>query len=204
MKQRSVTDEQRAAKEAVIARAALEAFAERGFASTRVADVAQRAGVAKGTIYLYFENKTKLFEGVVRTHLVPSIASLEGLVAAHEGSAEELLRALIRQIYVEILDPSRSQVMRLLIAEGRSFPDLVQVYFEQVVVRAKTVVGAALERGEESGEFRRTSAKRFPQVVIGPVFMATMWQMLFADHASLDTQALCDAHLDVLFSGLRA
>src|SRR5262249_15956868 len=141
------------ARPAEILAAALDCFAERGFAATRMDDVAARAGVTKGTVYLYFETKEDLFKALVRSELVPNVERLEAAATADVPPAD-LLRGLFA-LWATHVFPSRISVLpKLMLAEAGNFPDLAKFYLEEVVHRALALLRSILRRGVESGEFR--------------------------------------------------
>ncbi|MFW6094293.1 MAG: TetR/AcrR family transcriptional regulator [Pseudomonadota bacterium] len=193
-------------KREVIVEAAFEAFAANGFAAARLEDIAVRAGVAKGTLYLYFDNKAALFEAVVRHMILPVVERAEGLLtpSPEDVSAETLLRRQVRTFYREVAGTRLRALLRLMIAEGERFPDLAAFYHREVIARVLDVFRRTLEYGEARGELRATPAREFPQLVIAPLVLAAIWKLTFDAAAPLDVEALCDAHLDVLLDGLRA
>src|ERR1700730_16226294 len=127
--------------------AALEVFADRGFAATKLEDVARRAGVTKGTIYLYFENKEALFKALIRQTIVPVLAQGEALAQSFTGSARELFEQLVREYWRLVGETSLSGIPRLMIAEAVNFPELARFYYEEVVTRGHRLMAGVLERG---------------------------------------------------------
>jgi AcrR family transcriptional regulator len=187
-----------------IVEAALQEFARHGFAATRLEDVAERAGVTKGTIYFYFKDKEELFKAATRSALLPALKEIETLSSDFEGSAEDLLRAHFRAFYALLIkNPRARQIMRLLIAEGPQFPELVDFYYRDVVSRGISVLRRVIERGIARHEFRRTRALEFPQVVFGPVVGAMIWTLLMHEKHPLDFDAYARAHLDLVLNGLK-
>jgi AcrR family transcriptional regulator len=184
--------------------AALDEFADLGFASARLDSIAERAGVAKGTVYLYFENKEALFEEAVRSVIVPTIEHIETMVAKPEGSAEALLRAMIGTFYREVIGTDKKRVIRLLIGEGSRFPALLAFYHREVMSRGLAVLGTVMDYGVERGEFERNAAVRYPQIILAPGLVAALWKMLFDDFDSIDLDEYCDAHLDLVINGLKS
>src|SRR5262245_7762787 len=136
-----------------IVAAALQLFADRGFAATRLEDVAAVAGVSKGTVYLYFESKEQLFEAVVREAIAPNVDRAEALVAAFEGPTPELIRVLFEFIGT-VLESPITGVMKLLVAESGNFPQLARLYADLVLRRIFGLLRRILERGIARGEFR--------------------------------------------------
>ena len=185
--------------------AALESFAERGFAATRLEDVAARAGISKGTLYLYFKGKEELFEAVVHATLVPNIARLEALAATFEGPSARLLERLLLTL-AGVVGSQVGAIPKLVIAEAGNFPDLARFYLDQVVRRGLRLIAAILRRGIERGEFRPVDVDHTVFCVIAPMLIAALWKNSLEPHDDrlLDTQALARAHLDLLLRGLEA
>jgi AcrR family transcriptional regulator len=184
-------------REAILA-AALEEFAARGFAATRLDDVAARAGVAKGTIYLYFRDKESLFQELVRAMVSP----LVGAIAA-APLAELPIRAVVEMIVdlfvKEIYGTRRRDVLRLIISEGPRFPKLAEFYYREVIARVLPVVRARFARAVERGELVHDALARFPQLLVAPALMAIVWRSLFERFQPLDVRELMRAHVDLLF-----
>ena len=140
-----------------ILEAAKHVFGERGYAGTTLEDVARRAGVSKGTLYLYFEGKEALFREMVRAKVVPALAHAEATVRTFEGSSRELLVLLVSSMYRRLRDEGLARVGRVVQAELPSFPELAQFYFEEVILRSRRLVSRVLERGVARGEFREVA-----------------------------------------------
>ncbi len=189
----------RAAKrrEAII-EAALEEFVARGYAATRLDDVAKRAGVAKGTIYLHFADKEALFQELIRTALVPLIGRLAAPPPAG-GSARAAIEGFAQTFVQEIVATRRADVIRLIIAEGARFPSVADFYYHEVVARGLAAMRALIELGIARGEIRQRGLMRFPQIVVAPVMVAVIWQGLFGRHAPLDATEMLRVHLDLIF-----
>src|SRR5262245_15309761 len=161
--------------------AALQLFSERGFAATRLEDVATVAGVSKGTVYLYFESKEQLFEAVVREAVAPNIARAEALVDAFEGSTPDLLRALFRFIG-EVLETPLTGVMKLIVSESGNFPQLARMYADLVLRRVFALLRRILERGITRGEFRPLDLDATVPLVAAPVVLLGVWKHSFGAH----------------------
>ncbi|HVL18826.1 MAG TPA: TetR/AcrR family transcriptional regulator [Gemmatimonadales bacterium] len=140
-----------------ILEAAKHVFGESGYAGTKLEDVARRAGVSKGTLYLYFDSKEALFREMVRAKVVTALAHAEETVRTFDGSSRELLVILVSSMYRRLRDDGMARVGRVVQAELPSFPELAQFYFEEVILRSRRLVSRVLERGVESGEFREVS-----------------------------------------------
>jgi AcrR family transcriptional regulator len=183
--------------------AALESFAARGFAATRLEDIAARAGISKGTLYLYFKNKEELFEAVVRAKLLPNLARIEALAASFDGRSATLLERLLLTI-AGVVGSELGAIPKLVIAEAGNFPDLARFYLDEVVRRGLRLIGAILRRGIERGEFRAVDVDHAVFCVIAPMLMAALWKNSLEpyDRAPLETEALVRTHLDLLLRGL--
>lgn len=190
--------EKSAARREAIVAAALEEFTARGFAAARLDDVAKRAGVAKGTIYLHFRDKEALFQEIVATMLVPLIAVLESPPPADMPIRLVLQRfadLFIREVY----STNRRDVLRLVMTEGPRFPQLAEFYYRNVVGRAIAAMRALLQRAADRGEIPHAAVLSFPQLVVAPMIMAIIWSGLFDRFEPLDVAALMRSHLDILF-----
>ncbi len=183
--------------------AALEEFFEQGFAAARLDFIAERAGVGKGTVYLYFDSKEALFEEAARSIIAPVIERIEGVALAAQGSAESLLRMMIETFYRDVVGTERRRLLRLLIAEGPRFPRLISFYHDEVVSRGMAALRQILRYGVERGEFANSAALDFPQVLVGPAITSAVWKMLFDEIDPIDLQRYCEAHLEVILQGLK-
>jgi AcrR family transcriptional regulator len=184
-------------RDAILA-AALEEFSARGFAAARLEDVAQRAGVAKGTIYLHFRDKEALFQELVTTMLVPFITKIEA--APPVGLPIRLVLERLVDLFVrEIYGTERRKLIRLIMTEGPRFPQLAEFHYHHVVKRAIAAMRALLESAHRRGELRNDALVRFPQLIIAPGIMAIVWSGLFDRFATLDVAAMMGAHLDLIF-----
>lgn len=186
-----------------ITEAAMEAFAEKGYDATRVDDVARRAGVSKGLLYLYFKTKEDLFKAVVKSFVTPRVAELEELVRTTDLSAEEFLRGPFLAFIQRIPKSPVRILVRLMVAEGPKHPDLTAFYWENVLSHGLEALRAIVRRGVERGEFRRSALDEFPQLLIAPVLLSTIWTGLFQRHQRLDTDRLLARHVDFVLDAVR-
>lgn len=193
----------KAARPSEIVAAALSEFAEKGFAASRLEDVAARAGISKGTIYLYFETKEALFEAVVREMISPVLDHIEMAQAGADVPSEQILRLVIETIYRRLVDTERRQLIRMLLAESPRFPHLVAFYHREAVSRGRKLLRAIVDRGVARGEFRDGPATRCPEAILGPAIMLAVWKLLFEPYDPLDLDAFMAAHLDLVLNGLR-
>ena len=185
--------------------AALELFIERGFAATRLEDVASRAGVSKGTLYLYFKSKEELFKAVVRGGILPAIERAEGLVGQFTGSAGELLRAVVTGIWSNVGGTLLSGIPKLVIAESGNFPDLAQFYYQEVIRRGLAVMAGILRRGIQQGEFRKLDVEPTARAMMGPILLMLLWRHSFQIFESepLSAERYFDSYLKLVLDGLR-
>ena len=187
-------------RDAILA-AALEEFSARGYAAARLEDVALRAGVGKGTIYLHFRDKEALFQELVTSLLVPFIANVEK--APPVGLPIRLVLERLIDLFVrEIYGTERRKLIRLILTEGPRFPQLAEFHYNHVVKRAFAGMRALLDAAFRRGELRNDALVRFPQLVIAPGLMAVIWSGLFDRFAPLEVDAMLRAHLDTLFDGV--
>ena len=184
--------------------AALDLFVERGYAATRLDEVAAQAGVSKGTLYLYFENKEELFKAVVREHLVPVLVDAEALIAQFDGHSSELLKTFILSWWRRIGETKLSGISKLMMAESGNFPDVARFYHKEVISRGEALIISILERGVTRGEFRPVDAQHAKLVIVAPVLMLMLWRHSF--HACqlepIDTQSYLSCFIDLLTRGL--
>ncbi|MGB9410770.1 MAG: TetR/AcrR family transcriptional regulator, partial [Pseudolabrys sp.] len=182
--------------------AALDEFSTRGFEAARLDDVARRAGIAKGTIYLYFRDKESLFQELIRTMLTPLVGTIEALGEADMPVA--LLADRIVDLFVrEIYETRRKDVIRLMITEGRRFPKLAEFYYREVLSRVIGAVRSLLRRATTRGEIPEGLAD-FPQIVAAPGLVAIVWSGLFERFEPLDVRKMMKTHIELLFAPRRA
>src|SRR5205809_4464971 len=184
--------------------AALEVFADRGFAATKLEDVAHRAGVTKGTIYLYFENKEALFKAVVRETIVPVIAQGEALARSFTGSARELLEQLVREYWRLVGETALAGIPKLMMAEAATFPELTRFYYDEVVTRGHRLMAGVIERGIENGEFRPVDVKVAAKLAMSPLMHAVVAKRAFAScmPEGFDVKKYLDTHIDLYLHGI--
>ena len=187
-----------------ILEAALDVFVERGYAATRLDRVAARAGVTKGTIYLYFPSKEALFKAVVRQSMVMNIERAEAADATHLGSAADALRELLGTMWRLVGETKLSGVPKLIVAESANFPELARFYWVEVASRALRLVASIIERGVARGEFRRVDPRRIALSGVGPLLFAVIFKHSLHPVSGLDFdfRAFITAHLENFLRGL--
>jgi len=188
---------------AEITAAALAAFAENGYAATRVDDVAKRAGVSKGLLYLYFKTKEELFKAVIRSFISPRIDALISNVEETELSAEAFLRGPFLEFACSIPKSPAKILLKLMVAEGPKHPDLIAWYWEHVVSRGITALRMLIQRGVKNGEFHASTLDEYPQLLVTPIFFSLLWTLLFQPHSDLDTDKFIGAHVDMVLTSIK-
>lgn len=186
-----------------IADAAFAAFAEKGYAATRIDDVAKRAGVSKGLTYLYYKTKEDLFKAVVKNVVVRRVDTLIGDVESTDLSSEDFLRGPLLGFMKRVPGSPIAIVIRLLISEGPRHPDLVDYYYENVVARGLGAIRQFVARGVERGEFRREALEVQPHLFLAPMMMSIIWRLVFSDKP-LNTDQLMESQIDMLLAQLKA
>jgi AcrR family transcriptional regulator len=194
--------ERAAERRGAIIEAALDEFVARGFTATRIDDIASRAGVAKGTIYLHFKDKESMFEELIRTALVPLIGRLQA-PPAMGGPVRDMIEGFARMFIQEVANTRRGEIVRLIVAEGPRFPSVADFYYREVVSRGLAAMRALIELGVARGEIKQKDLARFPQLIIAPAIVAVVWQSLFSRHAPLDANEMFRVHLDLIFGERR-
>lgn len=195
--------ERAAERRSAIIEAAMDEFIARGFAATRLDDVASRAGVAKGTIYLHFKDKEALFEELIRTAIVPLVNRLASGPPPSGGSVRDMIEGFARTFIHEVATTRRGDIVRLIVAEGPRFPDIADFYYREVVSKGLAGMRAAIALGIARGEIRNKELVQFPQILIAPAMIAVIWQSLFSKHAPLDAIEMFRVHLDLIFGERR-
>jgi AcrR family transcriptional regulator len=190
--------ERAAERRQAIVEAALQEFVARGFTATRLDDIAKRAGVAKGTIYLHFKDKESMFEELIRTAIVPLVGRITSpppIGASIRDTVEHVALTFIQ----EIVTTPRADIVRLIIAEGARFPAIADFYYREVISRGLAGMRALIELAVARGEIRQAQLARFPQIMIAPAIVAVIWKSLFERHSPLDAVEMFRVHLDLIF-----
>ncbi|MGI9271958.1 MAG: TetR/AcrR family transcriptional regulator [Woeseiaceae bacterium] len=185
-----------------ITAAALKAFSENGYAATRVDDVAKRAGVSKGLLYLYFKTKEELFKSVIRSFVIPRIDALTSVIEESDMSSEAFLRGPFLDFAKKMPGSPISVVVRLMIAEGPKHPDLVRFYWDNVVSRGFATINELLQRGVKNKEFRKSAISEQPELFIMPVVFSMIFRLLFKEQ-SIDTDKIIETQIDLLITHLK-
>jgi AcrR family transcriptional regulator len=186
--------------------AALQLFVEKGFAATRSEEVAQRAGVSKGTLYLYYPSKEELFKAVIRNNLSHLIAEGQELAAQFEGTSSELLTQLIGVWWERVGNTPAAGIHKVILSEVRNFPDLAQFYTDEVIAPADQLFSYAVQRGIDRGEFRPLPAHEVALALMAPIIFLALHRHSFGccpvHGAELDPAAVLRTQLDMVLRGL--
>ena len=186
--------------------AALALFVEKGFAGSRAEEVAQRAGVSKGTLYLYYPSKEELFKAVVRQNLSSLIAEGEEIASSYEGSSSELLSKLLHTWWERVGNTPAAGIHKIVLAEVRNFPELAQFYTDEVIIPADRLFCGCVQRGIERGEFRPMPLHEVAHALMAPVIFMAIHQHSFGAcpvrGPDMDPTLLLDTHLDLVLRGL--
>ncbi len=184
--------------------AALELFVERGFAATRLDDVAAAAGVSKGTLYLYFASKEALFRAVIEEGMVPAIEAGEALLEQYPDDPERLLRCILFGWWELVGTTRLGGIVKLMVAEARNFPEVASYYHDNVIRRGLALIRSALQRGIAQGTFRPLDLENAPAVLIAPIFHLILWRHSFGACCGqvLEERAYLETHFDLLIKGL--
>jgi len=186
--------------------AALELFVEKGFAAARADEVAQRAGVSKGTLYLYYPSKEELLKAVIRDHLGSRIAAGAAAADQHRGSTAQLLREVFSRWWQGVLDSPTSGVFKLIITEVRNFPDLAAFYHREVVEPGERLIGRIVQRGIDSGEFEPVDVGGAVHSLVLPMVMMCLHKHSLGACArpqdAFDDVAFIRQHIDLVLRGL--
>ncbi|HEY3431758.1 MAG TPA: TetR/AcrR family transcriptional regulator [Rhodocyclaceae bacterium] len=183
--------------------AALALFVERGYSATRLDDVAARAGVTKGTLYLYYDNKEALFKAVVENSIVPVIDEAERMLAEHQGTMADLLRKMLFSWWERVGSTELGGICKLIISEAGNFPDVAAYYHGTVIARAQRIIRQVLESGVERGEFRPIDIETAFHVIFAPLLMLAIWTNSFAVcGAGIDPVRYLETTIDLTLNGL--
>ena len=201
---KSKREQQKEAKRTALIEAALRVFSRVGFAAAKMDDVADEAGVSKGTVYLYFESKEQLFEEVVKVTMVPLLDEGVASLVEPDKSATDRLKQHLKFFYSKILDSDRRNIMRLIMAEGPNFPHLAEFYHANVLSRGQALIQAIIEDGVARGEFREMPKHGLMQNVVAGAIVAGTWKLVFDQFQPLDLDAYFETHIDLILNGLKA
>ncbi len=187
-------------------KAALDLFAEKGYSATRLEDVAIRAGVTKGTLYIYFENKAALFRAVVEDGIFPVLDKGEDIVANFAGGTSELLSYMTQTWWTLVGESKLSGICKIMVAEAANFPEMAAYFHNEVIVRGERLARKIIETGINTGEFRAIDIEVAVDSLFSPILKLMLWRHSFANYSqsALEPRAYIEKHLDIVLNGLMA
>jgi len=186
--------------------AALDLFVEKGFAATRSEEVASRAGVSKGTLYLYYPSKEDLLKEVVRQNVVNQIVEGIDLIRQHEGPTSELLARVLRLWWQRVGETRASGILKLMMSEARNFPDIAQFYVDEVIKPSHAMLSELVQRGIDRGEFRPVVVDDVVHVLVTPLLFLVMNKHSLGAcsvGSMLDPKPVIEAQIDLVLHGLQ-
>lgn len=186
--------------------AAMALFTRKGFAATKLDEVAQAAGVTKGTVYLYFSSKEALFVQAVQERVLPLLEMGENVIEQHTGSTADLLRCLLTEWMRALIGGGQCSLVKVMMTDGMQFPEIASFYYREVVLRSRRMFAGVLERGIARGEFRPVDIAISTRLIIAPVLMHNIWQHSFSELETQpgDPMQYVNQHIDLLLRGLQA
>ena len=204
MQQRARTEEAKDQRRQALLAAALDAFFERGFSATRMEDIAARAGVSKGALYLYFPSKEALFTALVDVYALPNVERIEAAASA-APNATAAIDAFISLAPRLVRETAVPKIMKILIADAPAFPEIVNDYRRNVVERGLGLFAGILERAKKTGEFDIDDPQLTARIVIAPMLLSAVWHVVFERNdpkATVDLEALFALHGEMLLRAL--
>lgn len=200
--QASLVKRRKQARPGEIIEACLLEFAQKGFAATRLDDVARRAGITKGTIYRYFEDKEALFLAAVTSRVSLTFDHMNEMISAFEDTTRELLIVMFKTVHNNLVHGDMHVLLRIILMEGKNFPDLPALYHREGISKGQKILKRIIARGIERGEIRQGAAADLPMVLMAPALMAAIWKMMFEEQQPVDPQMFFDAHVDLVLNGI--
>ena len=187
-----------------ICQAALAVFAEKGFAAAKLDEIARRAGVSKGTLYLYFADKEELFRAVVRDNVSPNIDSVRDAILAADLPFAQLAPMFLARLSAVAGSMPLGAVIKMVIGESGNFPELARVWHDQVVGKALAVLVALIEKAQAKGEVRPGDPRLHAFSLMGPMLMGLIYREVLqpAGAAKLDIEVLARQHAETVLAGL--
>ncbi|HKU54970.1 MAG TPA: TetR/AcrR family transcriptional regulator [Rhizomicrobium sp.] len=196
----------REARAPEILEAALACFAQKGFAGTRMDDIARKCGITKGTIYLYFDSKESVFKALARASIGEQLGAVRAMVENFQGPSAQLLRLVLSIMGGFVRTSDRVILPKMILAEAGNFPELAKFWREEIIEQGITLLGGIIQRGTARGEFRAIAPEHAVRLCIAPILLIALWRTTFAqfDARPYDHEGLIEAHLQVLLQGLEA
>ena len=187
-----------------IVEAALAVFAEKGFAAARLDEIAARAGVSKGALYLYFETKEDLFRAVVEQAIAPNIQAVRAMVAAHPGPIADLMRLVPERIAVLLETLPVGGVVKMVIGEAGNFPELARVWHDRLVAHALGAMTDAVAAAQGRGEVKPGDPRMYAMQLVAPLLVGVIWRETFVPVGApaFDLPALARQHVETMLGGM--
>lgn len=188
-----------------IVAAAMEVFAEKGFAAARLDDIAARAGVSKGALYLYFATKEDIFRAVVAQGVAPNLGRIQAALAEHQTSFPDLLRAFAAIVSTLATDSPVGGIVKMVVGESRNFPELARAWHERLVEPALTAMSGAIAAAQARGELRPGDPRHAAISLVSPMLLGIIWRETFVPvgAAPLDMPTLAQQHVELWLRGMR-
>jgi AcrR family transcriptional regulator len=187
-----------------ICAAALDVFAEKGFAAAKLDEIARRAGVSKGTLYLYFKDKAELFRAVVRDAIAPNVEAITSALESLDAPVADVVRMFLAGFADREARLPVGAVAKIVIGESRNFPELARVWHDEVASKAIAALAGFVERGQQRGEVRPGDPRLYALSLMGPMVLGALWRatLVPAGAQPLDLHALARQHAEMVLSGL--
>jgi len=187
-----------------IMNAAVELFVCKGFASTKIDDIAKQAGVSKGTVYLYYSSKESLFKAMVYELMVPKINEVERYILSYDGKQRELLKIVILQWWQTVKSSGITGIPKLIISEADKFPELTKFYVKEVIHRIQTILVNIINAGIDKQEFRKVNPLLTSRVIMSSLVYFSMWDTSLKKHDQngLEVEDLIDEQIEIIFYGI--
>jgi AcrR family transcriptional regulator len=187
-----------------IAEAALAVFSEKGFSAARLDEIAQRAGVSKAALYLYFETKEALFAEVVRTAVAPGVTQVRAMIEASTLPFGQFLQMFATGLVMRAGSGPAGGIAKMVIGESRNFPELARIWRDEIVGPMLGAMTGVVERAQAKGEVRPGDARTYALQVISPLLVAVIWRETFVPvgEAGFDLTVVAQQHVATLSHGL--
>lgn len=187
-----------------ICAAALDVFAEKGFAAAKLDEIARRAGVSKGTLYLYFKDKAELFRAVVRDAIAPNVEALTSALSSLDAPVADVVRMFLAGFADREAKLPVGAVAKIVIGESRNFPELARVWHDEVASKAIAALAAFIERAQRRGEVRAGDPRLYALSLMGPMVLGALWRatLVPAGAQPLDLHALAQQHAETVLRGV--
>jgi AcrR family transcriptional regulator len=192
------------ARPSEIVQAALQVFSEKGFAGAKLDEIAARAGVSKGALYLYFETKEELFRAVVRQAVAPNIGMVVAFAEAFEGSFADLARALLPKAALVIQATGLGKVVKIVVGESRNFPEIARTWHDDALMVALSALRGLIERAQDRGEIGPGDPRIHAFSLVGPLLIGVLWRETFEPVGAepVDLEAIARQHVETALAGM--